>query len=59
MKKQYTIPRIHFINVEAEGLVASSGKERMGFSSTFATHSDNSEDDVLSNRRERSIWDEE
>lgn len=58
MKKTYNTPLIRVINIASEGLVAQSGA-RIGFSSDAATHSSNPEDDVLSNRRGGSMWDEE
>lgn len=58
MKKTYKTPLTRIINIETEGLVAQSGA-KMGFGAGAATHSANPEDDVLSNRRGGSMWDEE
>lgn len=59
MKKTYKTPLTRIINIETEGLVAQSGGGKIGFGAGAATHSDNPEDDVLSNRRGGSMWDEE
>lgn len=59
MKKTYKTPIIRTVNIEAEGLVAQSGGGKIGFGAGAATHSSNPEEDVLSNRRGGSMWDEE
>lgn len=57
MNKKYIAPQIRLVNVASEGLVASSGDTSSSIGYSLTSNGDTNQE-VLSNRRGGSMWEE-